>query len=162
MTVTSPPPSAATLEEPQPPSDTLDEALLLRVLTDVRRGDFSVRMPVALTGVAGKIADTLNEIVAANQSLGVELARVSRVVGREGRLSARVASQASDSVWSECVDSVYELIDDLVRPTSDMQRVIGAVAGGDLSKKITTEASGDVLELKTTINAMVDQLTGFV
>jgi signal transduction histidine kinase/CheY-like chemotaxis protein/HAMP domain-containing protein len=162
MTIAPSPPPAVALEEPQSPSDTLDEVLLLRVLTDVRRGDFSVRMPVALTGVAGKIADTLNEIVAANQSLGVELARVSRVVGREGRLSARVASQASDSVWSECVDSVNELIDDLVRPTSDMQRVIGAVAGGDLSKKITTEASGDVLELKTTINAMVDQLTGFV
>jgi signal transduction histidine kinase/CheY-like chemotaxis protein/HAMP domain-containing protein len=143
-------------------SDALDPALLLRVLSDVRRGDFSVRMPVELTGVAGKIADTLNEIVAANQSLGVELARVSRVVGREGRLSTRVASQASDSVWSECVDSVNDLIDDLVRPTSEMQRVIGAVAGGDLSKKITTEASGDVLELKTTINAMVDQLNGFV
>src|SRR5665213_655066 len=102
------------------PSDTLDPALLLRVLSDVRRGDFSVRMPVELTGVAGKIADTLNDIVAANQSLGVELARVSRVVGREGRLSARVASQTSDSVWSECVDSVNDLIDDLVRPTSEM------------------------------------------
>jgi signal transduction histidine kinase/CheY-like chemotaxis protein/HAMP domain-containing protein len=144
------------------PSDILDETLLLRVLSEVRRGDFSVRMPVGLTGVPGKIADTLNDIVAANESFGVELARVSRVVGREGRLSTRVASQASDSVWFACVNSVNDLIDDLVRPTSDMQRVIGAVAGGDLSKKITTEASGDVLELKTTINAMVDQLTGFV
>jgi signal transduction histidine kinase/CheY-like chemotaxis protein/HAMP domain-containing protein len=159
---------AAAAERPpskgsSPPAfDTLDEDLLLRVLSDVGRGDFSVRMPVVWTGVAGKIADTLNDIVAANQSLGVELARVSRVVGREGRLSARVASQGSDSVWAECVDSVNNLIDDLVRPTSDMQRVIGAVAGGDLSKKITTDAHGDVLELKTTINAMVDQLTGFV
>src|SRR6204780_2577981 len=124
MTAAPSPASAVAPEVPQPPSDTLDEALLLRVLTDVRRGDFSVRMPVALTGVAGKIADTLNEIVAANQSLGVELARVSRVVGREGRLSTRVASQASDSVWFACVNSVNDLIDDLVRPTSDMQRVI--------------------------------------
>ena len=143
-------------------SDVLDEALLLSVLADVRRGDFTARMPVAWTGVAGKIADTLNAIVAANQALGLELERVSRVVGREGRLSARVASQGSDNVWSQSVDSVNDLIDDLVRPTSEMQRVIGAVAGGDLSKKITTDAHGDVLDLKTTINAMVDQLTGFV
>src|SRR5271154_731777 len=114
--------------DPQLPSDILDQALLLRVLSDVRHGDFSVRMPVALTGVAGKIADTLNDIVAANQVLGVELARVSRAVGTEGRLSSRVASQGSDSVWSECIDSVNGLIDDLVRPTSEMQRVIGAVA----------------------------------
>ena len=162
MTIPTTPQPATANGDLQLSSDTLDPALLLRVLSDVRRGDFSVRMPVELTGVAGKIADTLNDIVAANQSLGVELARVSRVVGREGRLSTRVASQASDSVWSECVDSVNDLIDDLVRPTSEMQRVIGAVAGGDLSKKITTEASGDVLELKTTINAMVDQLNGFV
>ena len=119
-------------------------------------------MPVGWTGIAGKVADTLNDILAANQALGVELERVSRLVGREGRLSARVASQGSDSVWSGCVDSVNDLIDDLVRPTSEMQRVIGAVAGGDLSKKITTDAQGDMLELKTTINAMVDQLNGFV
>src|ERR1700689_2676884 len=138
MTAAPSPASAVAPEVPQPPSDTLDEALLLRVLTDVRRGDFSVRMPVALTGVAGKIADTLNEIVAANQSLGVELARVIRVVGREGRLSARGASQASESLWSECVESVNELMDNLVPPTIDMKRVIDAVAGGYLSKKITT------------------------
>jgi signal transduction histidine kinase/CheY-like chemotaxis protein/HAMP domain-containing protein len=162
MTVPASPEPMTSAAPSQLPSDILDETLLLRVLSEVRRGDFSVRMPVGLTGVPGKIADTLNDIVAANESLGVELARVSRVVGREGRLSTRVASQASDSVWFACVNSVNDLIDDLVRPTSDMQRVIGAVAGGDLSKKITTEASGDVLELKTTINAMVDQLTGFV
>jgi signal transduction histidine kinase/HAMP domain-containing protein/ActR/RegA family two-component response regulator len=140
----------------------LDETVLLRVLADVKSGDFSVRMPVEWTGVAGKIADTLNDVIVANQSLGEELARVSRVVGKEGKLSQRVALRGSDRVWSETIESVNSLIDDLVRPTSEMQRVIGAVADGDLSKKITADVHGEVLELKNTINAMVDQLNRFV
>jgi signal transduction histidine kinase/HAMP domain-containing protein/ActR/RegA family two-component response regulator len=140
----------------------LDEAVLLRVLADVRSGDFSVRLPVDWTGMAGKIADTLNDVIAANQTLGEELARVSRVVGKEGKLSQRVALRGSDRVWCETIESVNSLIEDLVRPTSEMQRVIGAVADGDLSKKITADVHGEVLELKNTINAMVDQLNRFV
>jgi signal transduction histidine kinase/HAMP domain-containing protein/ActR/RegA family two-component response regulator len=143
-------------------SDGLDEQVLLEVLSDVKNGDFSVRMPLDWTGVAGKIADRLNDVIAANQILGAELARVSRVVGKEGKLSQRVALSGSDRVWSESVESINSLIEDLVRPTSEMQRVIGAVAGGDLSKKITADVHGEVLELKTTINAMVDQLNRFV
>jgi signal transduction histidine kinase/HAMP domain-containing protein/ActR/RegA family two-component response regulator len=143
-------------------ADRLDEALLLSVLSDVKDGDFSVRMPLEWTGVGGKIADRLNEVIAANQTLGAELARVSRVVGKEGKLSQRVAFRGSDRAWSESIESVNSLIEDLVRPTSEMQRVIGAVAGGDLSKKITAEVRGEVLELKNTINAMVDQLNRFV
>src|SRR5271155_4058599 len=143
-------------------SDELDEAVLLAVLSDFKNGDFGARMPLEWTGVAGKIADTLNDVIAANQTLGDELARVSRVVGKEGKLSQRVAQRGSDRVWSESIDSVNSLIDDLVRPTTDMQRVIGAVADGDLSKKITADVHGEVLELKNTINAMVDQLNRFV
>src|SRR5450755_1395026 len=143
-------------------ADELDEALLLSVLSDVKHGDFSVRMPLEWTGVAGKVADTLNDIIAANQTLGVELERVSRVVGKEGKLSQRVAFRGSDRVWAESIESVNSLIEDLVRPTTDMQRVIGAVADGDLSKKITADVHGEVLELKNTINAMVDQLNRFV
>src|SRR5271154_1181704 len=143
-------------------SDELDEAVLLAVLSDFKNGDFGVRMPLEWTGVAGKIADTLNDVIAANQTLGDELARVSRVVGKEGKLSQRVAQRGSDRVWSESIDSVNSLIDDLVRPTTDMQRVIGAVADGDLSKKITADVHGEMLELKNTINAMVDQLNQFI
>jgi signal transduction histidine kinase/HAMP domain-containing protein len=149
--------------DPQPgTAHRLDEAVLLSVLSDVKNGDFGVRMPLEWTGVAGKIADRLNDVIAANQSLGAELARVSRVVGKEGKLSQRVAFRGSDRVWSESIDSVNSLIEELVRPTSEMQRVIGAVAGGDLSKKITADVHGEVLELKNTINAMVDQLNRFV
>jgi signal transduction histidine kinase/CheY-like chemotaxis protein/HAMP domain-containing protein len=143
-------------------ADKLDEAVLLSVLSDVKSGDFSARMPLDWTGVPGKIADRLNDVIAANETLGADLARVSRVVGREGKLSQRVVVSGSDRVWSESIESVNSLIDDLVRPTSEMQRVIGAVAGGDLSKKITADVEGEVLELKHTINAMVDQLNLFV
>ena len=144
------------------PVERLDEALLLRVLTDVKRGDFSVRMPLAWTGIAGKIADTLNEVIAANQSFEDELARVSRVVGKEGSSRSASRSQVRHASGRSASTRSTSLIDDLVRPTSEMQRVIGAVADGDLSKKITADVHGEVLELKTTINAMVDQLNGFV
>jgi signal transduction histidine kinase/HAMP domain-containing protein len=144
------------------PSGDLDQTLVLESLAAIRNGDFSVRLPGTWTGLAGKIADTLNDVASANQVLEGELARVSHAVGREGRLSERVALRGPDRVWSSAAASVNALIEDLVRPTTDMQRVIGAVADGDLSKKITADASGEVLELKRTINAMVDQLNQFV
>jgi len=140
----------------------LDETVLLNVLSDVTHGDFSVRMPVEWTGVAGKIADRLNSIIGANQALGTELARVSRVVGKEGKLSQRVSFKGTDQVWGDCIESVNSLIEDLVRPSNEMQRVIGAVADGDLSKKVSVEVQGEMLELKNTINGMVDQLNGFI
>jgi signal transduction histidine kinase/HAMP domain-containing protein/ActR/RegA family two-component response regulator len=143
-------------------TDQLDEVVLLGVLADVERGDFSVRMPLEWTGVAGKIADRLNNVIAANQTLGVELANLSRLVGKEGRLSQRLVLRGSDQVWSASAQSVNSLIEDLVYPTSEMQRVVGAVADGDLSKKITGDVHGEMLELKNTVNAMVDQLNGFV
>ncbi len=143
-------------------TDRLDQAEMLRVLSDVRRGDFGVRMPLDWIGVPGKIADTLNEIIAANENLAAELARVSRVVGKEGRLSQRIGLPASDAAWFESIESVNSLIDDVVRPTTEMQRVVGAVAHGDLTKKITGDVHGELLELKDTINGMVDQLNRFV
>ena len=141
--------------------DGLDQPLLLGTLARVRSGDLSARMPVEWTGLPGKIADALNDILAANENLSAEVARVTQAVGKEGKLSQRVAVGGPDRVWAETVTGVNNLIEDLVSPTTDMQRVIGAVAGGDLSKKITADAHGEVLELKNTINSMVDQLNGF-
>src|SRR5688572_15248277 len=114
--------------------DELDEKLLLGVLTALRKGDFSTRMPTDLTGMAGKIADTLNDIMEANEQLTREITDVSRVVGREGRLSQRAAVPTMGGGWATIVKSVNTLIDDLVRPTTEMARVIGAVAKGDLSQ----------------------------
>ena len=141
---------------------TFDTEVLLRVLSEVKAGDFTARMPVHWTGIDGKVADRLNEIIVANQALGTELERVSRVVGKEGKLSQRVSFKGTDQVWGSCIESVNSLIEDLVRPSNEMQRVIGAVADGDLSKKVSADVQGEMLELKNTINGMVDQLNGFI
>ncbi len=150
------------MPESAAPVDALDANVLLNVLAGVKRGDFTARMPLEWTGVAGKVADGFNDVIIANQALAVELARISEVVGRQGRLSQRAVLGAAAQSWSGSVESVNNLIEALVRPTSEMQRVIGAVADGDLSKKVTVEVSGEMLELKNTINAMVDQLNGFI
>ncbi len=149
-------------ESPVPPTDCVDGKALLSVLAQVKGGDFSARMPLEWTGVAGKVADCLNEVIISNEALEKELARVSRVVGKEGELSQRAVLGGWTQSWSGSLESVNSLIDALVRPTSEMQRVIGAVADGDLSKKVSADVSGEMLELKNTINAMVDQLNGFV
>jgi len=90
-----------------PPSSVavqLDQRVLLSVLSAVRNGDFGVQMPLDWTGVEGKIADCLNEVIATNRGLEAELARVSRVVGKEGKLSQRVASRGSDGVWAGSIE----------------------------------------------------------
>ena len=144
------------------PGGAVDTQLLLRVLAQVKAGDFSARMPLDWTGVAGKVADGLNDVIIANQALERELARVCQVVGKNGKLSQRLVLGGWTQSWSGSVESVNSLIDDLVRPTIEMQRVIGAVAGGDLSQKVSADVRGEMLELKNTINAMVDQLNGFI
>ncbi|HXQ58914.1 MAG TPA: hypothetical protein VN799_02415, partial [Acidimicrobiales bacterium] len=95
--------------------DALDGSVLLSVLAQVKRGDFTARMPLEWTGVAGKVADGVNDVIIANQALEVELARVSRVVGEQGRLSQRVVLGGSTQSWSGSVESVNNLIEALVR-----------------------------------------------
>ncbi|MGV8966910.1 MAG: ATP-binding protein [Cellulomonas sp.] len=138
----------------------LDLSALLSVLLQVKAGDFTTRMPVDWTGLPGKVADALNDIIGANEALAAELARVGQVVGKQGRLSQRAKLSGCTQGWSESIESVNVLIDDLVRPTVEMQRVIGAVANGDLSKKVTVVVGGEMADLKNTTNAMVDQLNG--
>jgi signal transduction histidine kinase/CheY-like chemotaxis protein/HAMP domain-containing protein len=143
-------------------ADPIHAEPLLSVLAKVKSGDFAARMPLEWTGVAGKVADALNDVIISNQALEIELARVCRVVGKQGELSQRIVLGGTSQGWSNSVESVNNLIDALVRPTSEMQRVIGAVADGDLSKKVSADVRGEMLDLKNTINAMVDQLNGFV
>src|SRR3989475_12292729 len=144
----------------------LDAKQLLAALAAFKRGDFSARLPDEWTGVAGKIADTFNDVVATNQRMTQELARIGRVVGKEGGIAQRASlGDVSDS-WAEAIRSVNNLIGDLVHPTSERARVIGAVAKGDLSKTMATEIEGRPLEgefLRTakTVNRMVDQLGAF-
>src|SRR6516162_1635639 len=108
-----------------------DMVALLSALTALKRGKPGVRLPVEWTGVAGKVADAFNEVVELNERMAQELARLSRVVGKEGKLSQRLTLGDVSGFWQESVESVNDLIDDLVHPTSETARVIGAVAQGD-------------------------------
>ncbi|MGH8807513.1 MAG: hypothetical protein ACREX0_06520, partial [Noviherbaspirillum sp.] len=142
-------------------TDELDLKLLLGVLTAMKKGDFSTRMPCDLTGLAGKISDTLNDVMDANEQLTREIADVSRVVGREGRLSLRASVPNVAGSWATVIKSVNTLIDDLTQPTTDMARVIGAVAKGDLSQRMALDVDGrplkgQFLQTAKTANTMVD------
>jgi CheY-like chemotaxis protein/HAMP domain-containing protein/GAF domain-containing protein len=146
--------------------ETLDHEQLLIVLTAIRKGDFSVRMPVSKTGLAGKIADTLNEIAELNEGMAREFERVSLAVGKEGRIGQRATLAGAGGSWADSVSSVNTLIGDLVQPTSEVARVIGAVAKGDLSQTMALDIEGrplmgEFLRIGKTVNSMVDQLSSF-
>ena len=139
---------------------------LLNALTAFKRGNFTIRLPEDWTGLAGKVADTFNDVIAINERMSRELERIGRVVGKEGRTSQRVSLGAVSDGWVDSIGSINTLIGDLVHPTSEMSRVIGAVAKGDLSKTMAREIDGQPLQgefLRTakTVNAMVDQLGAF-
>ena len=106
-------------------AQTLDTSALLNAFIDLKRGDFTVRLPRDWTGIAGKVADTFNEVVEQNQRMAQELDRLSRVVGKEGKLSQRASMGDVSGSWADAIDSVNELINDLVHPTSEAARVIG-------------------------------------
>src|SRR5262245_24273910 len=114
----------------------LDVSALLTAMNALKRGDFSVRLPVEWAGVAGKLADAFNEVVERNELMSRELERLSRVVGKEGKINQRASLGNVSGSWEAAVASVNSLIDDLVHPTSETARVIGAVAQGDLSQKM--------------------------
>src|SRR2546423_10636074 len=146
--------------------DRLDEKQLASALVAFKRGDFAGRLPDDWTGLGGKIADTFNDVIGMNQRLARELDRIGQVVGKEGRISQRASIGDVGECWAEAIGSVNGLIGDLVHPTSEMARVIGAVAKGDLSKTMAIEIEGRALQgefLRTakTVNTMVDQLGAF-
>src|SRR6266498_1733728 len=147
-------------------NESLDTRLLLTALTALKKGDFSVRLPLDWTGTAGKIADAFNDVIERNEKMADELERISRVVGKEGRISQRASIGEVSGAWADSITSVNALISDLVHPTSETARVIGAVAKGDLSQTMAVEIEGRPLEgefLRTakTVNTMVNQLSSF-
>ena len=147
-------------------TDDIDTKLLLKTLMAFKKGDFSARLPTEWTGEAGKIADTLNDIIELNEQTAKELERVSRLVGREGKITQRATMPAASGSWVSVVDSVNVLIDDMARPTSEMARVIGAVANGDLSQRMALDVEGrplkgEFLRSVKIVNSMVDQLGSF-
>ncbi len=144
----------------------IDSTALLGALTALKKGDFSVRLPLDWTGIGGRVADTFNEVTELNERMARELERLSRVVGKEGRISQRASLGDVSGSWEASIASVNDLIDDLVHPTSETARVIGAVAQGDLSQTMALEIDdrplqGEFLRTAKTINKMVDQLGSF-
>jgi hypothetical protein len=139
---------------------------LLHSLQAVRVGNFSVRLPGDQTGIAGKIADTFNDIVAANQRMAEQLEEVGEVVGREGRTGRRVRFGLSNGAWGEMEASVNTLIDDLLWPTAAVTHAVTAVAKGDLLQTVPLDMDGrplkgEFLRSATIVNTMIKQLSVF-
>jgi len=143
-----------------------DLSVVLAALQTMRDGDFSVRLPGSWTGLAGKIADTFNDIVGANQQMAQELNRVGQVVGKEGRTRERTKFQESRGAWGQMEGSVNTLVEDLLRPTTEVTRAIAAVAQGNLTQTVRLDVDGRPLEgefLRSAdiVNRMIQQLSVF-
>src|SRR6516225_4214674 len=143
-----------------------DLGAILVGLQTMRDGDFSVRLPGVWTGVGGKIADTFNEIVVANERMAGELKRVGHVVGKEGKIKERTRFYDPRGAWGEMEVSVNTLVDDLLRPTTEVTRAIAAVAQGNLAETVRLDVDGrplqgEFLRLANIVNTMIQQLSVF-
>jgi HAMP domain-containing protein/CheY-like chemotaxis protein/putative methionine-R-sulfoxide reductase with GAF domain len=144
----------------------LDLTVILTSLQSMRDGDFTVRLPGTWVGLAGKVADTFNEIVSANQHMAQELKRVGQVVGKQGKTRERTRFHESRGAWGEMEVSVNTLVEDLLRPTAEVTRAIAAVAQGDLTQTVRLDVDGRPLEgefLRSAnlVNTMIQQLGVF-
>src|SRR5207302_895565 len=140
--------------------------VLLGALQSMRVGDFSVRMTGNQVGLIGKIADSFNEIVAANERMAQQLEYVGQVVGREGKTRQRVKFALPNGAWGGMENSINTLIDDLLWPTSAVTDAITAVARGDLLQTVRLDVDGrplqgEFLRLATIVNTMIKQLGVF-
>jgi HAMP domain-containing protein/CheY-like chemotaxis protein/signal transduction histidine kinase len=143
-----------------------DLAAILASLQRMQQGDFSVRLPGSWTGLPGKIADTFNDIVAANEQMAGELKRVGQAVGKEGRTRERARFRTMNGAWGEIEVSVNTLVEDLLRPTTEVTRAIAAVAQGSLDQAVRLDVDGRPLEgefLRSAniVNTMIQQLSVF-
>ncbi|MFC3653388.1 HAMP domain-containing protein [Dyella humi] len=146
--------------------DFLDRRQVIAALRRFRRGDFSVRLPEDMQGQDGELAQLFNEVVDLNQQMTAELERLSCVVGKEGKITQRGRVKAATGGWESAIHAVNELIEDMVQPTAEVARVIGAVAKGDLLQSMTVEIDGrplrgEFLRIGKVVNTMVEQLASF-
>ena len=145
---------------------TIDLRKLLRALQAVRDGDFTARLPSDRTGLAGKIADTFNEIVNSNERLAQELERAGQIVGKDGRTRHRVSIDRRTGAWGAMEASVNTLMDDLLWPTTEVTRTISAVGKGDLQQTMSLDVDGrplkgEFLRSAKIVNRMIDQMSAF-
>jgi HAMP domain-containing protein len=146
-------------------SPTLESHDLLAALRAFRRGDFSVRLPRGLSGYDGEVAEAFNDVVELNDRMTKEFERLGEVVGRLGKTEGKLGGQAQvkgvTGAWKDLTDNVNFMAANLTGQVRNIAEVTTAVANGDLSRKITVDVKGEILELKNTINTMVDQLNSF-
>ncbi len=146
-----------------PSSEVLDLKQLLATLRAYRNGDFSVRMPEDLTGMAGKVCDALNEIIDMADGAVTEFERVARVVGKQGQVEERVSLPLLRGGWAQLVQCANSMVTDLAQPMNEMIRVVAAVSAGDLSQTMALEADGQrlkgrYLQAAEIANTMVQRL----
>ncbi|WP_245698445.1 ATP-binding protein, partial [Streptomyces lydicamycinicus] len=134
---------------------------IAQVTTAVANGDLSKKIDVDARGEVLELKDTVNTMVQQLRAFADEVTRVAREVGTEGRLGGRAQVHGVSGVWKNLTDNVNSMADNLTSQVRNIAQVATAVAKGDLSKKIDVDARGEILELKTTINTMVDTLSSF-
>ncbi|MER7931010.1 HAMP domain-containing protein [Streptomyces sp. NPDC093272] len=134
---------------------------IAQVATAVARGDLSQKITVEAKGEVAALADVINTMVDTLSAFADEVTRVAREVGTEGRLGGQAHVPNVAGTWKDLTDNVNSMANNLTGQVRNIALVTTAVAGGDLSKKIDVDARGEILELKTTINTMVDQLSSF-
>jgi HAMP domain-containing protein/CheY-like chemotaxis protein/signal transduction histidine kinase len=134
---------------------------IANVTTAVARGDLSRKITVDVRGEILELKDTINTMVDQLNAFAGEVTRVAREVGTEGRLGGQAQVPGVAGTWKDLTDSVNFMASNLTAQVRNIADVATAIAGGDLSKKITVNVSGEILQLKETLNTMVDQLNAF-
>src|SRR5206468_330425 len=134
---------------------------IAQVTTAVANGDLTQKITVDVPGPTRQSSDLINMMVDQLSSFADEVTRVAREVGTEGKLGGQAEVKGVSGTWKDLTDNVNIMAASLTSQVRDIARVTTAVANGDLSKKITVDVRGEILELKNTINTMVDQLSSF-
>jgi HAMP domain-containing protein len=139
---------------------------LLAALAAARDGDFAIRLPARGAGLGADLRRAFNEVADRREAVAKEITRVGRAIGREGRLTERASRAGLAGYWAETLDAFNTVVEDLARPTTEVARVIDAVAQGDLSQKMNLKiegrpVKGEFLRIGRTVNAMVEQLSSF-
>jgi methyl-accepting chemotaxis protein len=147
-------------------SPTIRSRLILAAIEAFRDGDFTVRLPRQWSQTDGEIAAAFNQAIAQQQRISQEVTRLSETVGKDGRLRQRMSLHGATGGWAAEADSINMLIDDLVRPTTEIARTIGAVAKGDLAESMELEVDGralkgEFLRSAKLVNTMIRQLSVF-
>src|SRR5437879_179880 len=134
---------------------------IAEVTTAVANGDLSKQISVDARGEILELKNTVNRMVEQLNAFASEVTRVAREVGTEGKLGGQADVKGVGGTWKDLTDSVNYMASNLTNQVRNIADVTTAVANGDLSKKITVDVQGEILELKNTVNTMVDQLNSF-